>query len=217
MTERIKKLCENLRKNNMEALYFEDSAAARDYLKRTLKKNAVITVGGSMTLNETGIRDLIACGDYNFMDRSKEGITPEELLLTYKATVGGDYYFCSANALTEQGEIVNVDGIGNRVAANAFGSDKVYMIVGVNKIVKDLTEAFLRIKRTAAPKNSRRLGYDTPCAKTGICVSLMKGEDPAMTDGCDAPERICRDYLIMTRQKIKDRICVIIINEELGY
>jgi len=119
------------------------------------------------------------------------------------------------NAVTADGVLYNVDGYANRVSALAFGPSRVIIIAGTNKIVKDLDEAVYRVKTVAAPLNAKRLGCDTYCAKTGRCVSLLK-EHPQMSDGCDSEKRICCTYTVAARQRIKDRITVIIVNEELG-
>ena len=169
------------------------------------------------TLKESGVWDLINSNEYNFLDRSRKGITEAEQLEAFKAAIGCDFFFCSTNALTENGELVNVDGFCNRISSIAFGPKKVIMVVGVNKIVKDVNEGFLRIKQVASPKNCVRLGIDSPCAKLGHCVSLEKSDNPNMTDGCSFAHRICCSYLVNAHQRIKDRITVILCNESLGY
>ena len=123
----------------------------------------------------------------------------------YKKTFMADAYFTSTNAITENGELYNVDGNGNRVAAMLYGPDKVIVICGVNKIVKDLNEAIERNKRVAAPINAKRLNKDTPCAKVGYCMD------------CKSKDRICNEYTVIKRQRNKDRIHVIFMNENLGY
>ena len=112
---------------------------------------------------------------------------------------------------------MNVDGFSNRISSIAFGPKKVIMIVGVNKIVKDVKEGLLRVKKIAAPKNCVRLKLDNPCVKLGKCVSLFKSDDPDMCDGCDKETRICCNYLISAKQREKGRITVVFVNEELGY
>ena len=170
-----------------------------------------------MSVIECGIDRLLRNECYNFMDRSREGITPAEQQECFKASVGADFFFCSTNAITENGELVNVDGLANRISSIAFGPKKVVMIVGKNKIVPDLKEAFLRVKKIAAPKNCVRLGKNTPCAKLGHCVSLLDNPNPDFSDGCECDERICCDYMISAMQRHKDRIIVILVNEDLGY
>lgn len=217
MTEQIKKLFKNLQKNKMQPLFAETKEDAVNLVKDMLFDGCVITAGGSMSLAESGVWQLLESDKYNFLDRSRKGITPEEQQECFKASIGADFFFCSTNAITENGELVNVDGFANRVSSIAFGPKKVIMIVGVNKIVPDLKTAFLRVKKIAAPKNCVRLGKNTPCAKLGHCVSLLNNPDPDFADGCACDDRICCDYMISAMQRQKDRITVILVNEELGY
>ena len=217
MTEQIQKLFKNLQKNKMQPLYAKTKEDAVNLVKDMLFDGAVITWGGSMSVIECGIDKLLRDEKYCFMDRGRAGITPEEQQECFKASVGADFFFCSTNAITEKGELVNVDGLANRISSIAFGPKKVVMIVGINKIVPDLKEAFLRVKKIAAPKNCVRLNKNTPCAKLGHCVSLLNNDSPDFADGCNCDDRICCDYLISALQRQKDRITVIIVNENLGY
>jgi hypothetical protein len=118
--------------------------------------------------------------------------------------------------VTENGELYNVDGNSNRVACIVYGPKQVVMIVGVNKIVKDINEAIQRVKTTSAPPNTVRLGLDTPCSKLGKCVSLLK-DNSLICDGCQSPSRVCCNYVVSAKQRHKDRIKIIIVNENLGY
>ena len=218
MNEQILKTIEALKKNNMNALYIERQEDIVPFLeKEVLFEGATITAGGSVSLNESGVWALLNSGKYNFLDRNREGITAEEKQYVFKTAIGGDFYFCSSNAVTEKGELINVDGFSNRISSIAFGPQKVVMIVGINKIVENATEGLLRVKKIAAPKNCVRLGINNPCAKLGHCVSLLKSDNPDFTDGCSAERRICANYLISGRQQVKDRITVIICGDELGY
>lgn len=217
MTEQIEKLFKNLEKNKMQPLYAETKEDVVKLVKDMLFDGCVITWGGSMSVIECGVDELLSDNKYNFMDRGRAGITAEEQQECFKASIGADFFFCSANAITENGEIVNVDGLANRISSIAFGPKKVVMIVGKNKIVPDLKEAFLRVKKIAAPKNCVRLNKNTPCAKLGHCVSLLNNPDPDFVDGCNCYDRICCDYMISAMQRQKDRITVIIVNENLGY
>ena len=122
-----------------------------------------------------------------------------------------------ANAVTKDGQIVNIDGYSNRVSAIAFGPKKVIMIVGKNKIVDDLNAATVRIKTEATSRNCIRLNKKTPCATLGKCVCIRDNYIPQIYEGCSSPDRICRNVLISGPQVIKDRINVIIVNESLGY
>lgn len=217
MTEQIQKLFKNLEKNRMQPIFAENAAEAQKIVKDMLFDGCVITAGGSMSVKECGIDTIIADPRYNFLDRSRAGITAEEQQECFKAAIGADFFFCSTNAITENGELLNVDGFANRVSSIAFGPKKVVMIVGVNKIVPDLKAAFLRVKKVAAPKNCVRLNIDNPCAKLGHCVSLLNNPDPDFADGCQKDTRICCDYLVSALQRQKDRITVILVNESLGY
>lgn len=217
MNSQLQRVMKNLELNNMKAYYAEDKAEVCKTVREMLFSGAVITAGGSVSLKESGVWDIISSPEYKFYDRSKPGISDEERLEAFRAAIGCDFFFCSSNAVTENGELVNVDGNANRISSIVFGPEKVVMIVGVNKIVKDLDEGLLRIKRVAAPKNCVRLDKDTPCRTSGRCVSLEKSGRPPVTDGCRRADRICADYLVCARQCVKDRINVIICGEKLGY
>lgn len=217
MDERIERVIAALRKNNMQGIYVPCINDIVKTVEHLIFDGAVITAGGSVSIKESGVWDLINQENYNFLDRNREGITPDEKQEVFRRVIGSDFYFCSTNAITENGELLNVDGFANRIAAIAFGPKKVIMVVGANKIVKDINEGFLRVKKIAAPKNCVRLGIDSPCARMGHCVSLLKTDTPSMTDGCDFERRICANYLISGRQQLRDRITVIICGEDMGY
>ena len=217
MTKQIEKLFKNLQKNKMQPYFAETKEDARNLVKDILFDGAVITWGGSMSVIECGIDEILRDKKYNFLDRGRTGITPEEQQECFKASIGADFFFCSSNAITENGELLNVDGLANRISSIAFGPKKVVMIVGVNKIVPNIKEAFLRVKKIAAPKNCVRLNKNTPCAKLGHCVSLLNNDNPDFADGGACDDRICCDYMISSVQRQKDRIIVILVNEDLGY
>lgn len=217
MEERIKRVITALEKNNMQGIYVPCINSIKETVENLLFENAVITAGGSVSLFESGVWELINSEKYSFCDRNREGITKEEKQEVFRRCIGSDFYFCSANAITENGELINVDGFCNRIASIAFGPERVIMIVGANKIVKNVKEGFLRVKRIAAPKNCVRLNKNTPCVKLGHCVAFEKSENPDITDGCSNEGRICANYLVSGHQQEKDRITVIICGESLGY
>lgn len=212
---RIDKVGENLKRNNMEYYYAETKEDVAEIVKGLLKKGDVITHGGSVSMMECGIKELISSRDYSYLDRSK-ATTPEEIKQVYRNAFSADVYITSANAITENGVLYNVDGNSNRIAAIAYGPDSVIVIAGYNKIVSNLEEAELRVKREAAPPNCVRLDCKTYCKETGECVSLSKA-DRQISDGCSGDGRICCNYLISAQQRHKGRIKVIIVGEELGY
>ena len=213
---RIDKTMANLKRNKMEAYFCETSEEAKELVKTLINKGDTISSGGSVTLKQTGIYDIISSSDYNYLDRSREGITREEVEEVYRKTFCADAFFTSTNALTENGELYNVDGNSNRVAAILYGPKSVVVICGVNKLVKNIDEAIYRVKTKAAPPNTVRLGIDTYCAKKGQCVSLNK-ENPELCEGCRGDGRICCNYVVCAQQRHVNRIKVVIVNEELGY
>ena len=217
MDERIKKVIGALKANNIDAIYAADKEEVKHIVRDMLFKDCIITAGGSVSVKESGVWDIISSGEYRFFNRSAAGITEEEKQRAFREAIGCDFFFCSANAVTEKGELVNVDGFSNRVSSIVFGPKKVVMIVGKNKIVRDTNEGLLRVKKIAAPKNVVRLGLDTPCAKLGHCLSLLENDNPDFTDGCKSENRICISYVINAFQRIKNRITVIICEDELGY
>lgn len=213
MNETVQKVMEALRKNRMLADYVPTKEEVVPFVKKLLKEGCTIATGGSRTLDETGVTDLLRSGDYTFYDRNNPTLSADEkAAMTAKgATV--DVYLCSSNAITERGELYNVDGFSNRVAAIANGPKKVIMVVGINKIVPNLDAAIRRVKTIAAPLNTKRLNCDTYCLKTGVCM----GVDGGMTDGCHSPARICCSYLVSAQQRVENRIHVILVGEPLGF
>lgn len=214
MKKRLERTAENLRKNNIEAYICENCTEAVEIVKGLLKEGETISSGGSVSLVESGVMALMKSGKYNYLDRSLAK-TPEETAEIYAKVYSCDTYFCSSNAVTENGELYNVDGNSNRISAIAFGPKSVIMICGANKIVRNLDEAIVRVKTHAAPPNCERLGCETYCQKTGHCMSLDKGGD--MASGCGTDARICCNYLVSAHQRHKGRIKVILVNENLGY
>ena len=182
--KRARRVIAALKANNMEGWYLPDAAGVREFVEKLIPEGATVANGGSMTLAETGVMDLLASGRYEFLDRT--GLEGEELGRLYRRVFSADWYLASANAVTEAGEIYNVDGNSNRVSALLYGPRSVILVVGVNKLVKNLDEAVRRVKTVSAPKNCERLGCDTYCRRTGVCVAA----DGAMTDGCHSDARI---------------------------
>ena len=205
MDERIQRTMEALRRNNMKPYYAENREQLFDIVRELVKEDKLITAGGSVTLEESGVKALLM-DEFKgiYLDRS-EGMTPEEVEdILHKAFVS-DSFFASSNAVTEEGELYNVDGRGNRVSAMIYGPRQVVLIVGTNKIVKDMDEAVKRVEHVAAPRNTKRLHSGTPCEATGSCAH------------CRSSGRICCSYVRMGQQRVADRIKVIIVNESLGY
>ncbi|URZ16447.1 lactate utilization protein [Clostridium felsineum] len=203
--EKIKRTMDNLEKNNMEAYLAKSTKDIIDIIDNIVLEGETVAVGGSMTLFETGVIEHIRNRNYNFLDRYKEGLNRKEIKDIFRKSFFADSYIVSTNALTENGELYNVDGNGNRVAAMLFGPDKVIVIAGINKIVKDVDEAIKRNRGISAPTNAKRLNKNTPCTKVGYCMD------------CKSSDRICNEYTLIKRQGERGRIKVIIVEEELGY
>lgn len=203
--KRIERTIEALKANNMNGYYAKSQEELFEILESLSKSGDKVSVGGSMSLFEAGVMDWIKGQDFNYLDRYAEGLTKEDIKSIYREAFTCDVYFTSTNALTENGYLYNVDGNGNRVAAMIYGPDKVVVVAGANKIVKDEYEAEERNRETAAPANAHRLSRKTPCAKVGHCMD------------CSSPERICSDFVLIKKQMAKDRIHVIIMDEALGY
>ncbi len=212
--KKLDKTAENLRKNNFEAYVVQTSAEACELVKSLIKEGETISCGGSVTLSESGVMDIMKSGKYNFLDRSIAN-TQEEVVEIYRKAYSCDTYLCSSNAVTEKGELYNVDGNSNRVSAICYGPKSVIMICGYNKVVRDLDEAIVRVKTVSAPANCLRLDCKTYCHEKGSCVSLENGGD--MPSGCGSDGRVCCNYVVSARQRHKGRIKVILVAEELGY
>ena len=203
----VERTMKALAKNQMPAVYAPTKAAAVKAVEAMLQEGETISCGGSVTLAESGIRDLMKSGRYQFIDR--EEMDPRE---AYLKTFDADVFLTSANAITEDGELYNVDGNGNRVAALIYGPRRVIVVAGVNKIVKDLDQAIARVKTLAAPANGVRLGTGTPCSRLGCCAAC----DGRMTSGCASEKRMCCHYVVTGYQRT-DRIRVVLVGEDLGY
>lgn len=214
--KRIARTMENLKKNNMDAYYCKTSREVCELVESLLPKGCTVSSGGSVTLKETGVLDRIQNGEYRYLDRSRPGMTREEVEQVYRETYTCDAYLCSANAITESGLLYNVDGNSNRVSAILYGPKSVIMVVGYNKIVRTLEEAVARVKTTAAPANTMKLSMDTPCSKTGECASFRM-QNPSMCDGCQTDARICCNFVVSARQRHKGRIKIILVGECLGF
>ena len=203
--KQIEKTIKALEKNNMNGYFIKSKEELIEKLNELVKKDSVVACGGSQTLFETGIIDFLRSGEFNFLDRYKEGLSSSDIKDIYIKSFSSDVYFTSTNAITENGELYNVDGNGNRVAAMLYGPEKVIVICGKNKIVKDIESAINRNKFISAPANAKRLHINTPCKVSGECMD------------CNSNDRICCEYTVIKRQRNKDRIHVMFLNEDFGY
>lgn len=201
----ISRTIKNLEQHNMEGYFAENELELIEILKGFIKEGSIVGVGDSMTLFETGVIDFLRKGKFIFLDKYKDNLTSEDKREIYIKNFSADTFLSSTNALTENGELFNIDGNGSRVAPMIYGPKQVILVAGINKIVKDMEEAESRVRRFAAPIDAKRLGKDTPCSKLGYCTD------------CKSENRICNDFVTIKGQFIKGRIKVIIMGKELGY
>ena len=208
---RLDKTVAALKANRMDACWVKTKEEALEKVRALIPEGAVTACGGSMTLAECGIMDELRSGKYQFLDRA--AVQPEEIGALYRKMFSADVFLMSSNAVTETGELYNVDGNGNRVAALIFGPESVIVVAGANKLVPDIPAAVRRVKTMAAPPNTVRLHQETPCAKCGVCAGI-KGD---LAAGCKSPQRICCSYVVSGFQRIPNRVKVILVAENLGY
>lgn len=197
-------IIEKFNKRGIEGYYCENSEEALLTARRFLTPGCSISWGGSETLKEIGLLDELMASDYILYDRNTAK-TSEEKSLLYSKIVTSDYFFMSSNAITLDGQLVNIDGAGNRVACLITGPKNVIIIAGMNKIVTDATTGIERVRNMASPPNAVRIGANTPCAELGKCANCL-------VDDC-----ICCEIVITRKSRIPGRIKVILVGEELGY
>lgn len=197
-------IIKNLEKRGMEGYYFANCPDMVSAILSMIPAGSSVSWGGSASFTQSGMMDALQKGCYTLIDRSTAK-TDQERREIYAKTVMSNYYFCSTNALTLDGELVNIDGNGNRVACIIHGPEHVMMIVGMNKIVKDIDSAIKRIRTDACPPNAIRLHMNTPCAVTGKCAE------------CLSPESFCNQFVITRRSRHAGRIKVFLVGEELGF
>ncbi len=198
-------LIHNLKRNNMEGFYCDSSADAVALAMDLMKDAKTVGMGGSETVRECGLLDAVKESEaLHFIDRN-QATTPEERRACYAETVCADYFLMSTNAITLDGELVNIDGNGNRLACLMQGPEHVLVITGMNKVVEDVESGIQRIGLAAAPPNAARLSRNTPCSQTGHCGD------------CHSKDCIC-GHIVVTRHSIHPgRIKVILVGEELGF
>ncbi len=198
------KIIKGLEQRNMTGYYAASKEEALKIALNLIPEKSSVTMGGAMSAREIGLVDAVKSGNYNFIERENASTSEEKR----KATLEGydaDYFLSSANAMTEDGIIVNIDGNSNRVSMIAHGPKHVLFIVGMNKICNDVDSAMKRARNVAAPINAQRFGLSTPCAETGSCMN------------CKSPDTICCQFLITRFSRHKDRIHVILVGENLGF
>ncbi|MCF0111359.1 MAG: lactate utilization protein [Erysipelotrichaceae bacterium] len=202
---KLEKTREALLKKHFAASVVGNCLEARELVRSLIGEGQSVCFGGSMTLQESGILDMVYGMNVKIYDRYKEGLSREDANLLYRQSFMADVLLTSSNAVTMTGELYNIDGTGNRVAAMIFGPDKVICVVGRNKVVTDEEAAVDRVRNVAAPANCIRLHKDNPCTKIGRCAD------------CNSDTRICDAFVALKRCHEPGRIHVILVNEDLGY
>lgn len=199
-----KNLIERFKKRRFDAYYCSDKQTALKQALELIPENSSVSNGGSMSIDEIGLLNIIKNGNYNYIDRYA-GTTPEDKRNSQMKSIFSDTYLMSTNAFTKDGELVNIDGLGNRVAALTFGPKSVVLIVGMNKYCEDVDNAIWRAQNIASSMNTIRLHKKTPCSVTGMCGD------------CYGEDSICSSIVITRRSKEVGRIKIILVGEDLGY
>lgn len=197
-------ILEKCKLRGMQGYYCNDKAEAVECIKSILTPNASISWGGSETIIELGLLDYLKTAPYTLYDRAT-ATTPEEQKAIYAKTVTADYYLMSTNAITLDGQLVNIDGNGNRIACLVTGPGNVIIVAGMNKVVPDVEAGIARVHNMAAPPNAVRLNRNTPCHDFGRCTD------------CLVPDCMCSNTVITRKSNKPGRLIVVLVGEELGY
>jgi len=197
-------IIKNLKKRHMDGYYCETKEEAKELVMSLIKQDDVVSWGGTSTIDEMGIKETLRNKNIQVIDRDTAK-TPEERKQLMKNALTADVFLASTNAITMNGELVNIDGSGNRLAAYCYGPDSVVVVAGMNKVVRDLESAMKRVRTDACVPNAIRFNLKTPCAVTGICAE------------CLSDETICSQILVTRNSKPDNRIKVILVGEELGF
>jgi L-lactate utilization protein LutB len=205
LEKRITRTLNSLKKNGFNTLYASNRKEATKKILTLIPPNSLVGVGGSVTVRELGLIEALQRRGNRLAQHWQKGLSFDEIIAIERQQLTSEVFLTSSNAITESGQLVNVDGGGNRVAAMIFGPTKVIVIVGVNKIVKDIDAGLERIKRVAAPLNAKRLNLPTPCTVTGVCSD------------CDISERICNITTIIHRKSEETDITIVLVGETLGF
>jgi len=195
------KVIKGLKSRRMNGYYAANREEALAKALELIPEGSTINMGGCMSAREIGLFDAVKAGNYNFVDRDDADDRRTAMLAAFDA----DVYLASANAITEDGIMVNIDGAANRIAALAFGPRKLVFIVGMNKVCPDVDSAIKRARNVAAPINAQRFGLTTPCSKTGACAD------------CKSADSICCQMLITRFAMDENRVHVVLVNDSLGF
>ncbi len=202
--KQVERTVNALKKNNFEALFVPNSKAAFEEVMKRIPDGITVGVGGSVTLAQIGLLEALGKRKIHFIWPQQHAKNNEERIELNRKALLAKVFLSSTNAVTEDGKLFNVDATGNRVGAMFIGPEKVIIICGVNKIVKDVESAEKRVKEWTAPQNSKRLNKKTPCTETGVCAD------------CSSPDRICNIYVTLAKKPTRTDVLVILVGENLG-
>lgn len=218
MDRKFERTLNSLKRNGFKTIYAPTREEAVARVLELIPKDAMVGVGGSMTIRELGLVDMLVQRGNKVVQLFSAGMgaslksspnmlvqSDEEIREVIRQELNSDVFLSSSNAITEKGQLVNVDMAGNRVVAMIFGPKRVIVVVGRNKIVNSLDEAMERLRNIASPMNAKRLNRKTPCAVSGVCTD------------CESPDRLCRVTTIMNMIPARSDITVVLVNEDLGY
>jgi len=200
-----KKVTEALRRNRFDAHYYDTREEASNAVAMLIGPGMDVAFGGSQTAKQLDLQQVVSKAGANILDHNASELTNEQKLEVMRQQQICDVFICSSNAISLQGELFNIDGYGNRVAAMTFGPRRVIVVAGVNKLVADEQQAWARIRNTAAPINFKRLQRPNPCTRTGFCMD------------CNLPTRGCNIYVATRRKPPLMDFNVFIVNETLGF
>jgi L-lactate utilization protein LutB len=201
--QKIKRTLVALEKNGFQAFFAETRSEALDKVLSLIPPNTKVGIGGSVTIREINLIDALTSRGNTIYQHWLQ--TEEHIKAVMRRQLNSDVFVASSNAVTEDGKLVNIDKAGNRVAAMIFGPQKVILVIGINKIVRNVDEGIRRARNVAAPMNARRRGDKTPCTITGLCTD------------CEAPDRLCRIVTIIEKKPSRTDITVILVAEKLGF
>jgi hypothetical protein len=194
-----------LQKNNFDAHWVPDIPTLLEAIFKIIPEGATVGVGGSMTLNQIGFFERTEQHNIKLINPSLQKLSMEDFTEQRRQILLADVFLSSANAITEDGMIFNIDGTGNRVASMTFGPKKVIVVCGINKVVKDIEAAQKKVREYTAPMNAKRIGLKTPCAETGVCAD------------CASPQRICNVFVTMAKKPTRTDMTVFLTDEHLGF
>lgn len=194
----------NLKSINIDAYFVSSKEEALKKALEIIPQESSISWGGSVSIESIGLKEAVRNGNYKVLDREKAKTLEEKHEIMHQA-LSSDFFLTSCNAISEDGVLVNIDGVANRLAAICYGPKHVLMIVGINKVVKSVEDAISRARNIAAPINAQRFDINTPCKKTGCCYD------------CKSLDTICCQLLITRYSKIKSRIILILVDDNIGY